>query len=111
MSLSENPNPGQSRVLDEVRAKIFYLASDVEPASEPAAMLLRAVAESIDTSEVDASEVADQLNGRGALKSETAPIAYHRVNGIHASPSRVRDAVPLSERHVGAESSRSGHKR
>jgi hypothetical protein len=34
--------------LDVVRARIFYLACDVEPVSPPAAMLLRAVADAID---------------------------------------------------------------
>ena len=34
--------------LDVVRARIFYLAGDVESVSPPAAMLLRAVADAID---------------------------------------------------------------
>ncbi len=34
--------------LDVVRARIFYLACDVEPVSPPAAMLLRAVADAIE---------------------------------------------------------------
>jgi hypothetical protein len=107
MSLSETPGPGQSRLLDEVRAKIFYLASDVEPTSQPAAMLLRAVAESI----VDAPDLADQLNGHAALKSMPASLGYSRVNGVRAAATRVQDAVPPPARLDGAESSRSGHKR
>lgn len=105
MSLSEDPNLGQSRVLDEVRAKIFYLASDVEPASEPAAMLLRAVAESIG----DDSDVHGHLGGPATLKS-LASLGYSRANGIHAG-TRVRDVMPIPARHAGTESSRSGHKR
>jgi hypothetical protein len=72
MSLSESTHPGQlghSRLLDEVRAKIFYLASDVEPASQPAAMLLRAVAESID----DGGEMRGRMNGHAPSNGATAP--------------------------------------
>ena len=102
MSLSETPCPiGQSRLLDEVRAKIFYLASDVEPASQPAAMLLRAVAESI-----DAPEMAGQLNGHVALTSVAASLGLSRTNGIRAATQR----VPLHQ-HNGAESHRPGQKR
>ncbi len=114
MSLSENPNPGQSRVLDEVRAKIFYLASDVEPSSQPAAMLLRAVAESIgdasegNASEGNAPEAADPFNGHAM---SVAALGYPRISGIRSSAHPARDAMPLPERHAGADSSRSGHKR
>jgi hypothetical protein len=44
--------------LDIVRARIFYLACDVETVSPPAAMLLRAVADAIDE------------GGPGALRME-----------------------------------------
>jgi hypothetical protein len=67
--LSGYSDPGQARLLDEVRAKIFYLASDVEPTSQPAARLLRAVAESI----VD-SETHEQANGRTSIDSVAAII-------------------------------------
>jgi hypothetical protein len=39
---------GSPLSLDVVRARIFYLACDVETVSPPAAMLLRAVADAID---------------------------------------------------------------
>jgi hypothetical protein len=62
-----------------VRAKIFYLASDVEPTSQPAAMLLRAVAESI----VD-TEAHEQTNRRAALDSVTAMIRDAHANNFRA---------------------------
>jgi len=113
MSLSEftNPgqlgNPGQSRLLDEVRAKIFYLASDVELASQPAAMLLRAVAESI----VDSSEAPQSINGHATLNGMAASLLYSRANEIRSPGHRVRDAVLPPAQHAAAASSRSGHKR
>lgn len=90
MSLSETSDPCESRHLDEIRAKIFYLASDVEPASPPAAMLLRAVAESI----AEAPEVAENYNGRNghsAAKTDvTRAFPFPRVSEIHAQVSRAR---------------------
>jgi hypothetical protein len=110
MSLSESANPGETRLLNEVRAKIFYLASDVEMASQPAAMLLRAVAESI----VEASEAPaylnGHLNGRAALKSAAA-IQYRRSDEIRSPTPPVRATLPPPEQHAGAVGSRSGHKR
>lgn len=76
MSLSGTTHPSESRLLDEVRAKIFYLASDVESASRPAAILLRAVAESIDS-----SEAAERFNGRSALNGIAASLHYAGANG------------------------------
>ena len=43
--MSEPGEPSIPLSLDVVRARIFYLACDVEQVSAPAAMLLRAVAE------------------------------------------------------------------
>ena len=46
--MSESTEAFNPPSLDEVRARIFYLACDVEPVSAPAAMLLRAVADAIE---------------------------------------------------------------
>lgn len=46
--MSESTGSFNTPSLDEVRARIFYLACDVEPVSAPAAMLLRAVADAIE---------------------------------------------------------------
>ncbi len=105
MSLSES---NDSRVLDEVRAKIFYLASDVETASQPAAMLLRAVAESIvDVSQ--AVQVNGRLNGQAILKSAAESRRSGRDDEIRTP--RVRGNLLPQVQHVGAAGSRSGHKR
>ncbi len=78
MSLSETSHLGDTKRLDEVRAKIFYLASDVESASEPAAIMLRAVAESI----VDGADRADRLNGNAALNGVVSSLRYAGANGM-----------------------------
>ena len=90
MSLSDIGDPNQARLLDEVRARIFYLASDVEPASPPAAMLLRAVAESI-VEVPEETEQDDECNGHPpAIKSVTNAFPFPRVNEIRAQVSRAR---------------------
>lgn len=81
--MSGYSDPGQARLLDEVRAKIFYLASDVEPTSQPAAMLLRAVAESI----ID-SEIHGQTNGRATIDSVAAIIRDAHANNFGAPRMR-----------------------
>lgn len=54
--------------LDVVRARIFYLACDVEPVSPPAAMLLRAVADAIEDNASAQPIAADlTLNGAASL--------------------------------------------
>lgn len=81
MSLSDTKDLCQSRSLDEVRARIFYLASDVEEASRPAAMLLRAVAESIS----EGAETPQSLNGRDGLSSLAATLRYAQANSLRAN--------------------------
>jgi hypothetical protein len=65
--LSEQVETSLLNNLDVVRARIFYLASDVEPVSAPAAMLLRAVADAID--EGDSEQIAAlKLNGASSVR-------------------------------------------
>jgi hypothetical protein len=105
MSLSdESIDPGHAKALDEVRAKIFYLASDIEPASQPTAMLLRAVAESI----VDVSETAEQMNGREGYNGIGAPLRYARA--IHSAVSGPANGVSHMTRHFGDGGTGAGHK-
>ena len=75
--MSEFTDTGQARLLDEVRAKILYLAGDVETASRPAAIMLRAVARSIE----EATVSTEQRNGRSHMNGVRA------TNGI-AAPLR-----------------------
>jgi hypothetical protein len=91
--------------LDVVKARIFYLASDVEPVHAPAAMLLRAVADAIE-------------DGGGVAR-----ISEHAIANGHASPAltqatnvsdfRVRapESVQSSGPRLGVASSQSGNKR
>ena len=71
--------------LDVVRARIFYLASDVEPISPPAAMLLRAVADAIEGS---------GNAGEGADASEHS-ISNGELAGV---VSKIQAARPLGSR-------------
>lgn len=99
--------PGEQSLplsIDVVRAKIFYLASDVESVSAPAAMLLRAVAESIDDSAADTLSAPAKLNG-------VLEAAFSQVSGIRILGSRARDAAPASERRLGVVGSQSAYKR
>jgi hypothetical protein len=59
--------------LDVVRARIFYLACDVEPVSPPAAMLLRAVADAIEEGS-GSTRLGDAENG------QTTPLFAHVAN-------------------------------
>ncbi len=103
--MSESIHPGQLRLLDEVRAKIFYLANDVEPASPPAAILLRAVAEAIEASEGEsakASEAAEAINASAAIKGLTASLSYARANEFRSPTLRVPAGVPPLRKIAGA---------
>jgi hypothetical protein len=91
--------------LDVVRAKIFYLACDVETVSPPAAMLLRAVADAIEEGGPGGLVSAAQ-NGNGHV----SPL-FPQVENLHQLGSRLRECVPGSERPLGVANSQSGHKR
>ena len=104
MSLSDSSDPRPSTLIDEVRAKIFYLASDVESASRPAAMLLRAVAESID----DAAESGER-NGHAAVHKVTRPFRHPRAGEIRAQAPHLKSVVLPSQQVE--PTARSGHKR
>ena len=104
--MSELGEPSIPLSLDVVRARIFYLACDVEPVSPPAAMLLRAVAESIEDSDSVADALSVPANSNGALEA-----VLSQVSGMRTLGSRARDAAPASERRLGVVSSQSGYKR
>ena len=87
--------------LDVVRARIFYLACDVEPVSPPAAMLLRAVADAIEESGGSARILESDTNGHGASLLEQAA----RLREIS------QRAVEVSGRHLGLVPSHSEPKR
>lgn len=107
MSLSsESIDPGQAKSLDEVRARIFYLASDIEPASQPAAMLLRAVAESI----ADLPDTAEQTNGHGGFNSIATPLRYSNASAIHSAAPGTTNGVSHMTRQLGEGGTGAGHK-
>ena len=91
--------------LEVVRARIFYLASDVEPVSPPAAMLLRAVADAIDVGDNPENVSEPQL-----LNGELTRL-LSKVNGTRPLGSHATDAAPSSERRLGVVGSQSGYKR
>lgn len=95
--MSESTGSFNTPSLDEVRARIFYLACDVEPVSAPAAMLLRAVADAIE--EGPGERISVPANG--AL----AGIPSH-VGGIvpHGS-SPTPNAAPSARRRFGVVTS------
>ena len=57
--------------LDVVRARIFYLACDVEPVSPPAAMLLRAVADAIEEG-AGSARIDEAVNAHAPLFAQVA---------------------------------------
>jgi hypothetical protein len=84
--------------LDIVRARIFYLACDVETVSAPAAMLLRAVADAIEESNLRIAD--DDTNGHGAA--------------FLAQAARLREISQRSAetgRHLGIVTSHADEKR
>jgi hypothetical protein len=107
MSLSdESIDPGQAKALDEVRAKIFYLASDIESASQPTAILLRAVAESI----VDAPETPEHTNGRAGLTGIAASLRYSNAGALRSAGSGTANGVSHMTRHFDDGGTGAGHK-
>jgi hypothetical protein len=103
--LSEPGEPNTELSLDIVRARIFYLASDVEQASPPAAMLLRAVADAIEENE-SVGQFSAPANSNGAFAAVLSQASAIRTLGL-----RGRDAAPASERRLGLVGSQSGYKR
>jgi hypothetical protein len=104
--VSEPGDPTFPLSLDVVRARIFYLACDVEAANPSAAMLLRAVADAVGENDV----VAEDFNAHASLNGAS----------VHALPqgpvlrplvSRARDEAPIAERILGVVNSQSGYKR
>jgi hypothetical protein len=97
---------GESNVplsLDVVKARIFYLASDVEEVSAIAATLLRGVAESIDGT---AEELSVPAKSNGMIEK-----VLSQVSAIRTLDSRMRVAIPASEPRLGVVGSQSGYKR
>lgn len=90
--------------LDVVRARIFYLACDIEPVCPLAATLLRAAADAIDDSDV--LETSEPATSNGALSR-----LLSQVSGAQPLGSRVPDSLPASERRLGVVSSQAGYKR
>ena len=104
--VSEPGDPTVPLSLDVVRARIFYLACDVEAASPPAAMLLRAVADAISENDM----VVEGLNALASLNGASVH-ALPQGSVIRPLVSRVRDEAPIAEQLLGAVSSQSGYKR
>jgi hypothetical protein len=72
--------------LDVVRARIFYLACDVEPVSPPAAMLLRAVADAIEESGGNVRLPEDETIGNGvSLLAQAARLREFSQRSVDAS--------------------------
>ena len=90
--------------LDVVRARIFYLACDVESVSPLAATLLRAAADAID--ETDVLEINELETSNGALAR-----LLSQVSGARPLGPRMPDALPAAERRFGVVGSQAGYKR
>jgi hypothetical protein len=102
--VSELGESGVPLSLDVVKAKIFYLASDVEEVSANTAKLLRAVAESVD------EDTAGDFIAPAKSNGVTAKM-HSQVSAIHTLDPRVRVAVPASESRLGVAGSQSAYKR
>jgi hypothetical protein len=94
--VSESTGTFNPPSLDEVRARIFYLACDVEPVSAPAAMLLRAVADAIEDG--PGERISVPANGALAEASSPAGIAPF------GSP-RAANGAPSARRRFGVVTS------
>jgi hypothetical protein len=104
--VSEPGDPTFPLSLDVVRARIFYLACDVESASPSAAMLLRAVADAVVENGVSAEDLGAPVSSNGASVH-----ALPQIPAIRSLVSRARDEAPASEQLLGVVSSQSGYKR
>jgi hypothetical protein len=103
--VTEPGDPASPLSLDVVRARIFYLASDVEAVSPPAAMLLRAVADAINGG--DSQESADEPS---ISSDELARLALN-VHAARPLIARPPEGAQSSERRLGVVGSQSGYKR
>jgi len=103
--VSESAEQSTPLSLEVVRARIFYLACDIEPVSPPAAMLLRAVADAIDDSDIT-EEFAPSVATNDALDAVLSHASAMRSLG-----SRMRDVATVPERRLGIVSSQSSFKR
>ena len=104
--MSELGDPIFPLSLDVVRARIFYLACDVELASPSAAMLLRAVADAIGENGVVPEDLGAPVSLNGASVH-----ALPQSSAILPLVSRARDETPVSERLLGVVNSQSAYKR
>jgi hypothetical protein len=95
--VSESTETFNPPSLDEVRARIFYLACDVEPVSAPAAMLLRAVADAIE----DGPGERINLAGNGALTGLSRRAAEVPPRGSLPGPN----GAPAPRRRFGVVTS------
>lgn len=103
--MSEPGVPDTALTLDVVRARIFYLACDVESASPPAAILLRAV--------------ADAIEDEGIVQQFSAPASptgvlsrlISQASAIRPSDSHAPDAGLVAERRLEVVNSQSAYKR
>jgi hypothetical protein len=95
--VSESTETFNPPSLDEVRARIFYLACDVEPVSAPAAMLLRAVADAIE----DGPGERISLAANGTF----ADVSLHAGGMSPAGPPRAPNDVPSLRRRFGVVTS------
>lgn len=104
--MTEPGDPASAFSLDEVRARIFYLACDVESASPSAALLLRAVAEAVGENGM----LPEDLSGPASLNGASLH-ALSQAPALRTLGSRARDEAPASERRLGVVGSQAGYKR
>ncbi len=90
--------------LDVVKARIFYLACDVEPFSAPAAMLLRAVADAIEDGGAGAFLGDVETNG------DATPLLPQAAT-LHYFAERSAETAPGVARHLQSVTSRTGDER
>ena len=103
--LSGSPEVSAELSLDVVKARIFYLASDVEPVSPPAAMLLRAVADAIAAGNLDAPADAP------ATASERPAPLFAETSSVHPLVRRAPDPELDPARRQGIAATLSSQKR
>ena len=103
--MTEPGDPASPLSLDVVRARIFYLASDVEPISPPAAMLLRAVADAINGGD------AEQCASEGSISNGQITRIASTVQATRPLAPRLPEGPQSSERRLGVVGTQSGYKR
>jgi len=103
--VTEPGDPASPLSLDVVRARIFYLASDVEPVSPPAAMLLRAVADAIDGGD------AGEITSEPSISNGEFARLISKVHAARPLTPRAPEDEQSSERRLGVVSLQPGFKR